>query len=212
MANREPIFTLSETLLATFGARAVSRKYPKNSLLLDEGDRSDALYLVRSGRVKVFVADENGRELVLTNIGPGEYFGEVALDGGPRSAAAVTLEPCTLLVIPGADVKRMLSANPEFALSLLFKLTHRIRTLTTAIKALALQDVYGRLARLLEELSTVKDGKTVVEGRLTHQAVAERIGASREMVSRLLKDLGRGGYISVQRNSIVINRKLPLEW
>ncbi len=90
-----PIFTLSESLLARVGTRAVVRKYPKNSVVLDEGDRSDSLYLVRAGRVKVYVADENGRELVLSIMGPGEYFGEVALDGGPRSAAAVTLEPCT---------------------------------------------------------------------------------------------------------------------
>ena len=100
----------------------IARKYPKNSVLLDEGDRTDVLYLVRTGRVKIFVADENGRELLLNVIGPGEYFGEIALDGGPRSAAAVTLEPCTLLVIPGADVKRLLKADPEFALSLIFKL------------------------------------------------------------------------------------------
>lgn len=208
----DPVFTLSEKLLAAVGARAVVRNYPKNSIVLDEGDRSDTLYLVRSGKVKVYVADEHGRELVLNVIGPGEYFGEIALDGGPRSAAAVTLEPCVLLGIPGADVKRMLAVDAEFALSLLFKLTDRIRALTDKVKALALQDVYGRLARLLSELSVQSDGASVIEGRLTHQAIAERIGASREMVSRLLKDLVAGGYLSIERRRIVVNRKLPLQW
>jgi CRP/FNR family cyclic AMP-dependent transcriptional regulator len=208
----DPVFTVSEKLLATVGARAVVRKYPRNSIVLDEGDRSDTLYLVRSGKVKVYVADEHGRELVLNVIGPGEYFGEIALDGGPRSAAAMTLEPCVLLVVPGADVKRMLAADAQFALSLLFKLTDRIRALTDKVKALALQDVYGRLARLLGELSVETDGANVIEGRLTHQAIAERIGASREMVSRLLKDLVDGGYLSIEKRRIVVNRKLPLQW
>jgi CRP/FNR family cyclic AMP-dependent transcriptional regulator len=208
----ESIFTLSESLLTAVGARAVVRKVPKNSVLIDEGDRSDSLYLIRSGRVKVFVADEHGRELVLSILGPEEYFGEIALDGGPRSAAAVTIEPCTLLVIPGADVKRLLAADPQFALSLLFKLTHRVRELTDRVKALALQDVYGRLARLIDELATEKNGKTVIEERLTQRDIAERIGSSREMVSRLLKDLVGGGYIAIEKNRMVVQRKLPLEW
>jgi len=208
----EPIFTLSESLLAGVGARAVVRKYPKNSIVLDEGDRSDSLYLIRSGRVKVYVADENGRELVLSILGPKEYFGEITLDGGLRSAAAVTLEPCALLVIPGAEVKRMLAADADFTLSLVFKLTHRIRALTDTVKALALQDVYARLARMLDERAVEMNGKRVIDERLTHQAIAERIGASREMVSRLLKDLVAGGYLTIEKKRIVLNRKLPLEW
>ncbi len=106
----------------------------------------------------------------------------------------------------------MLAADADFALSMLFKLTQRIRTLTDTVKALALQDVYARLARLLSELAAEKNGKLMIEERLTHQAIAERIGASREMVSRLLKDLVAGGYLTIERSRIVLNRKLPLEW
>ena len=136
----------------------------------------------------------------------------MVLDEGPRSASVMTLEPCKFLVISKAEVQQFLSKHPDFAMHLVRKLIHRVRVLTENVKSLALQDVYGRFARMLHELATERDGRLVFEEKLTQQDMASRIGASREMISRITKDLTTGGYISMDGKRIVINKKLPLEW
>ncbi|MDX1374025.1 MAG: Crp/Fnr family transcriptional regulator [Burkholderiales bacterium] len=207
------IFRLSDAELAAISANAVTRKHPKNTIVVSEGDSTDGLYIVLEGRVKVFVSDEDGHEVVLGTQGPGEYFGEVALlDAGPRSASVITLEPCRLLLVPKDDFRGFVESNPAFAFSLIGKLIARVRTLTDNVKSLALMDVYGRLARLLLELAEEREGALVIGERLTQQEIASRIGASREMVSRILKDLTTGGYISQSREGIVLHRKPPLHW
>jgi CRP/FNR family cyclic AMP-dependent transcriptional regulator len=203
---------LSGPEIAALADAAVVRTFPKNTIVVTEGERSDSLYVILSGRVKVFVADENGKELVLNVEGPGEYFGELALDEGPRTASVGTLEPCKLAVIPNEALRAFLAARPETALQLMRGLIGRVRHMTESIKDLALLDVYGRVAKLLLEVATEVDGRLIVEQRLTHQQIADRINASREMVSRILKDLTTGGYIGTEDGRIVIHRRPPRAW
>jgi len=212
-AKPAPLFQgLQDDQLRALSDHAVAKTFPKNTIIINEGDETDSLYVIVSGRVKIFLSNENGKEIILTTEGPGEYFGEMVLDEGPRSASVMTLEPCKFLVISKAEVQQFLSKHPDFAMHLVHKLIHRVRVLTENVKSLALQDVYGRFARMLHELATERDGKLVIAEKLTQQDMASRIGASREMISLIIKDLTTGGYVSVNRKKIVINKKLPLEW
>ena len=150
--------------------------------------------------------------MVLSTMGPGEYFGEMVLDEGPRSASVATLEPSRFLVVAKKDFRDFVASNPAFAQSLIDKLIRRVRALTESVKSLALMDVYGRVARLLLEMAEERDGGLAISQRLTQQDIANRIGASREMVSRILKDLSTGGYLTQSRNGIVLHRKPPAHW
>jgi len=194
------------------GPHAIARAYPKSTIIVSEGDRTDSLYIILEGRVKAFVSDDRGHEVVLSTQGPGEYFGEMVLDEGPRSASVMTLEPSRFLVVPKKDFRDFVARNPAFALSLLEKLIHRARALTESVKSLALMDVYGRVARLLLELAEERDGALVIGERLTQQEIASRVGASREMVSRILKDLTNGGYVAIERSRMVLTRRPPAHW
>jgi len=209
--SRSP-FAMSEAELQAVAPYGVERVYPKNVVLLSEGDRSDSFYVILAGRVKIYASDEEGHEVVFGTQGPGEYFGEMVLDGGVRSASVLTLEKSRFLVIPTPQLREMIAANPQFALNMMKKLITRVRALTASVKSLALMDVYGRVAHLLLELAEQKDDALVIDERLTQQEVASRVGASREMVGRILKDLSDGGYLSLQRNRIVINRRPPEHW
>ncbi|MBI3043632.1 MAG: Crp/Fnr family transcriptional regulator [Betaproteobacteria bacterium] len=204
---------LEESELRALSAHASIQTYPKHAVIVNEGDRSDLIFIIQSGRVKVFLHGKDGRELVLNVHGPGEYFGEMVLDEGPRSASVMTLEASKFLIIPKSDFRRFLSANPDFAMKLINRLVRRVRTLTENVGSLALLDVYGRVARLLLDLAVEQeDGRLVVRERLTQKDVADRVGASREMVSRIFKDLVTGGYIEVNDRRITINRNLPPRW
>jgi CRP/FNR family cyclic AMP-dependent transcriptional regulator len=208
-----PLFVeLSEPEIASLADAAIARTFPKNTIVVTEGERSDSLYVILSGRVKVFVSDEDGRDLVLNVMGPGEYFGELALDEGPRSASVATLEQSRMAVIPNDVLKAFLAAHPGAALPLIRVLIGRVRRSTDSLKNLAMLDVYGRVAKLLLELAREVDGKLVIEERLTQQDIGERVGASREMVSRILKDLAAGGYVSTEGGKFVIHRRPPRGW
>jgi CRP/FNR family cyclic AMP-dependent transcriptional regulator len=213
LANeRANVFTLSQDELNEISSHGVVRNYPKQAVILNEGDSSDSLYIVLDGRVKAFVADAAGHEVVLSTMGPGEYFGEMALDGRPRSASIMTLIPSRFLIVPGDEFREFLTRHPAFALSLVEKLIHKVRSLTESVKSLAFMDVYGRVARLLLELAEDRDGRLVIGERLTQQDIASRVGASREMVSRILKDLSLCGVITQSRAGIVLHRKPPARW
>ncbi len=207
-----PDEVLSEAELEAVARRAVTRTFPKNTVVVSEGDGTDSLYIIVSGRIRIFVSDEKGKEIVLGNAGPGEYFGEMVLDEGPRSASVMTLEPTRFLVVPKEDFMEFVAKSPEFSLHLIRKLIRRARALTNNVKSLALMDVYGRVARMLLELAVERDGALVIEGRPTQQEMANRVGASREMISRILTDLASGGYITVARDRITIARALPRAW
>ena len=207
-----PFADLDERALRELAPGGAVRAYAKSVVVVSEGDRSDSLYVVLSGRVKAFVSDENGREAVVNTIGVGDFFGELVLDGGPRAASIMTLEPCRLFVIPQVDVERLLTGHPVFARELLRKLIGKVRSLTGRVADLALKDVYGRLVRFLEQNAVLLEGRRVIPERLTQSDIAARIGGSREMVSRILKDLAEGGYVAIEAKRIVVLRDLPPHW
>jgi len=212
VAKAQRSYTLSDAELKAVGSHGVTRTYPKNTIIVSEGDKTDSLYIILEGRVKVFVSDGEGHDAVLSTQGPGEYFGEMVLDEGPRSASIITLEPSRFLVVPKSDFRDFIANNPAFALNLIEKLIGRARALTASVKSLALMDVYGRVARLLVEMAEESGGQLAISQRLTQQEIASRIGASREMVSRILKDLSTGGYLTQSRTGIVLHRKPPEHW
>ena len=204
---------LTEAELCALSVQGAVKSFPKHAVIVSEGDETDSLFVIVSGRVKVFLADEAGKEIVLGTQGPGEYFGEMALDGGARSASIMTLEPSRFIVVPRRKVREFLRTQPEFSARLVEKLIRRTRALTASVKNLALMDVYGRVARLLLELAEQDEGGTrVIREKLTQRDVANRVGASREMVSRILTDLAAGGYISVKQKHITVHKAPPRHW
>lgn len=206
---------LHDALLREIAGRGTLRSFAANTVLVTEGDESDALYILLEGRVKVYGAGVDGREIVYGIQVAGEYFGELTLDGGPRSASVMTLAPVRCVVVNGSEVRDFLAHHPDFALHLVKKLIALVRSSTEHVKSLALEDVYGRIARLLRTLaheSPEAGGLPMVPERLTQQDIAERVGASREMVSRIFKPLLEGGYVEQRRGRIVLLRKLPQRW
>jgi CRP/FNR family cyclic AMP-dependent transcriptional regulator len=203
---------LDETDLRALVPHGTVRSFAKNVILVSEGDATDSLYVMLSGRVKVFVSGEDGKELVVSTIGAGDYFGELVLDGGSRAASVITLEPCRLFVISHADVEGLLAGNPAFTRDLIRRLIGKVRSLTNKVTDLALKDIYGRFVSFVEDNSVEQDGRRVILERLTQHDIAARIGASREMVSRIVKDLIAGGYVSVDAKHITVHRKLPAKW
>lgn len=209
-----PIFAdLSEPDLSAISAHATTRSFPKNVVIINEGDRAHGLYLVLAGKVKVYLRDEHGREVILDTEGPGHYFGEIALlDDAPRSASVMTLEPSRFRIISSRQFRECVTTHPDVALNLIRHLTRKVRDLTENVRSLALRDVYGRIAKTLTDLAEKNGERWIVPEPLTHQDIASRIGASREMVSRVLKDLKTGGYIHVDKRRITITRALPAGW
>lgn len=188
------------------------RVYPKNTILIQEGDNSDQLYVVLSGKLRVFLADGKGNEITIDILGPDQYLGEMALEGEPRSASVMTMEPSRLSVIERSQFRQFFATNPEAAYWLYIALVRRARNLTRNIGGLALLDVYGRVARLLLDNATEESGCLVVGERITQQEIAKRVGASRETVSRILTDLREGNYIAIEDNRIRIQQPLPKRW
>lgn len=203
---------LSPDDLDAIRKHGIVRDYRPRTMLVTEGDETNALYIILEGRVRAYVSDANGREAVLSVMGPGEYFGEIAYDAGPRSASVVTLDACKLLVVPQAEFAEFVERNPAFATHFIHKLIAHIRALTQNVRSLALMDAYGRVARLLLDASVTREGEQCVPEKLTQAEIASRVGCSREMVSRIFKDLVQGHYISVEHDRIVIHRKPPAHW
>ena len=203
---------LEQEALRKVAASGVVRQFPKQAILINEGDVGDSLYVILAGRVKVYASNAAGREVVLNFHGPGEYVGEMSLDGAPRSASVITVEPTTCAIVNRAQFRDFLAANPDFAQHLIRTLIRRARSATENVKSLALSDVYGRLVRLVNALCVDVGGRLTVRERLTHQDIADRVGASRDMVGKLLKDLVAGGYLLVEDRQITILKKLPPGW
>jgi CRP/FNR family cyclic AMP-dependent transcriptional regulator len=218
MATREPpdpdrlIGDLPPALQA-LARRGTPRHYRRGAIILEEGTPGDALYLVLSGRVKAFSDDTRGRELIYGVYGPGDYFGEMALDGGPRSASVMAIETTLCTMIARQTLRDHIVEHPDFAFELIARVIRRARMATTNARNLALLDVYGRVVQLFDGLATEQpDGTRLVPERLTHADIAARVGCSREMVSRLLKDLERGDYIELRHGLIAIRGTLPARW
>lgn len=199
---------------AALAARGQRRHYRKGTLLIQEGDRGDAVYLIMNGRAKVFAVDEDDHEFTYVVLGPGDYFGEMSLDGGERSASVITMEPTECVVLGKADMQAHMAADPGFAFELLTTVIRRAREATRVARSLALGGgVYGRLARFLDDIAKPQpDGTRLIEEILTQKDIAGRIGSSREMVSRLMKDLKDGGYIASRGRQLLLLKKLPKKW
>ncbi|MBT3012536.1 MAG: Crp/Fnr family transcriptional regulator [Candidatus Thiodiazotropha sp. (ex Lucina aurantia)] len=199
--------------LALIEQRMVRRTYPRNTIILSEGDNSDSLYVILSGRVKVYLNDENGKEAIINYQEAGEYFGELSLiDDYKRSASIMTMVKSTMAIMSKQAFHQVMKSNPDIAIHLLKDMVHRVRTLTNEVKSLALSDVYGRLSKTLLSMAIERDGIMVIEGHVTQQELANRIGASREMVCRIFKDLVKGGYITTGSNQFTINKQLPARY
>ena len=193
--------------------RGTLRRYARNTVIADEGEQGDSLFIVVEGRVKLFSNDAAGHEITYETVSPGDYFGESCLDAGPRLASAMTLEPTACSVVGRAALRQHLLDDPAHALDFILHLLRRGRTLATKARELALKDVYGRVVSTLEgHLGPARPEAPITLSPITHQTIASRIGASREMVSRLLKDLERGGYVELGVRQITLMRKLPARW
>ena len=207
-----PFFTqLSDRELDVVRAVATEKTYPKNAVVLTEGEMGDSLYMIQSGKVKVFIGDEDGREIILKILGPGDFFGEMSMiDKQPRSASVTTIEASTFLVLTHTMFEKCVEDAPRIGNMVMRILAQRVREADRKIGTLALMDVYGRVASTLLELSVYNNGKLMVGEKLSQQDLANMVGASREMVNRILKDLSERGFISIESKSItIINRELP---
>lgn len=194
-----------------FGELLREKSYPKGSVILFEDDPGDALFIVRTGGVKVVLVAEDGREVILGMLGVGEHFGELSLiDDQPRSAHVIAMEESSLLVLRRDDFRRRVEANPSVAWSLLTELSHRLRRADGKIGSLVLLDVPGRIARLLLDSATAGE-HDLVDRPLTHQTIAHLIGASRETVSRAMRSFHDSGWIATERRRIRLTDRPALE-
>jgi CRP/FNR family cyclic AMP-dependent transcriptional regulator len=201
------------TLLSELALRGELRNFSRNEMLIIEGAASDSLYILMVGQLKVFTRDDKGRELIYGILEPGEFFGEMFLDGGARSASVKANVESQCAVIHHSVVRSFMSSYPEFAECLMMKLTERLRHATQQIKSLGLNDVYQRTITLLNEVALYEEGVRVIPTTLTQQEIADRVGATREMVNHILGDLIRGGFLSKEKNRrMVIIKDLPKHW
>jgi CRP-like cAMP-binding protein len=203
--RRVPLFeSLSEADLQSFAELVRERSYPRGSVIVFEEDPGDALYVVAAGQVKVVLVAEDGREVILSVLGPGSFFGEMAiLDEGPRSAHVIAMEESNLLILRRDDFHARLRAMPEVAISLLKEISRRLRRADEKIGSLVLLDVNGRLAHLLLRLADEERGDRITR-RLTHHTIAQMIGSSRETVSRAMRALVGRNVIEVTRTAILL--------
>lgn len=202
-----PLFaTLGDKDLSQLVAVAIVKSFPKDAVIIQEGDESDSIYLINSGKVKALISDAEGHEIILSLLGPGEHFGEMSLiDERPRSATVVSMEPVHFTVITKLDFDHILAHNPSIANLIMIGLVQRLRNANLKIEGLALMDVYGRVARTLLQLAQQENGEMIVSQKLSQQDIADMAGASREMVSRTLKDLAMNGYIRLEGKKIIVS-------
>jgi CRP/FNR family cyclic AMP-dependent transcriptional regulator len=210
-----PFFTdIPDDVLAALASSAVRRTFPKNAVIITEGDESGPLFIILSGKVRVYLSNEDGKMVTLSDQREGSYFGELSLlDDQPRSASVMTVEPTVCALIPKQAFHAWLKEHPDdAALGLMRGLTRRIRVLTENVRGLALSDVYGRLVRILTGLAEADGDGLAIKDKISHQELANMVGSSREMVSKLMKDLSSGGFISTEGRRIRILKKLPASW
>ena len=215
MLRRVPIFAkLDDQALSDLSSRCRRMTFKKNAVLMTEGEPGESLFMIESGSAKVFVSDEDGHELVLFVESPGSHIGEIALlDDEPRSASVVTLESTVVVSISKPDFLRSVEAHPLILISIVRELTRRLRRATDDIRSLALDNVYRRLADKLMQLAVEgDDGELVMPKPFSHQELGSMIGASREMVGKIMKELRKGGYVEVCNRRMHIVKKLPRDW
>ncbi len=210
--RRVPLFAeLSEAEIARLGDIARDRSYPKNSVILFEDDPGDSLYVVVTGLVKVVLIGEDGREVILSVLKEGDFFGEMSLiDDQPRSAHVIAMEDSNLVVLRREDFQHRLREAPSISLGMLRALSRRLREADEKIGGLVLLDVNGRVAKLLLTMADENDGVHITR-RVTHHTIAQMVGSSRETVSRTMRDLAERGLIEVTRKVITIRNRPALQ-
>ena len=212
-ADQEKLIAALSPVLRPLALKGAIRSYRKNSVIINEGEVGDSLFVLLQGKVKVYSTDADGREITFNVVEQGDYFAEMWLDGGPRSASIMTLEPSVCSVVGRTALREHLAQEPDFALDLIAQVIRRARAATETARNMALLDVYGRVVVNLEgQRGAAKAGAPIELTQITHQNIANRVGASREMVSRLLKDLEKGGYIELGVKRITLKKKLPTRW
>ncbi len=206
-----PLFSdLSDEDLSDIEKIVKKKKYTKNEIILYQFDPGDSLYIISRGKVKVVLFSKDGKEVLLSNLGPGEFFGEMSLlDGLPRSASVVAIEDSEVIIVNRRDFLELIRNHPEIAMRILTEMSKRLRSADQKIGSLILMDVYGRVARVLVELAE-KEGKRinndiVIETKLRQQDIANMVGASRETISRVLKDFVQNGFITIDGKKIIIH-------
>ncbi|MBY0265630.1 MAG: cyclic nucleotide-binding domain-containing protein [Burkholderiales bacterium] len=205
LKNVPLLSSFSDQQIAALSPCVQHRSYPRGSSILRAGEETDALYIIMSGRVKVLIPDEQGSEVILTMLGAQDYVGEMGLlDDLPSSATVETIEPCEMLRIPRTAFLTCVEGNGEVAMLLLRNLVKRLRDADRKIESLALIDVYGRVARLIIDMAEQTDGAWIVQRAPAKQEIARMIGASREMVSRVIKDLQEKQLIRTDKRKIIV--------
>jgi len=202
---------LSDALRALADS-GVRRHYARRTRFISEGDDGHAIYIILSGQVKVFTSDLDGKEFLFGTYGPGTILGEMALDGQTRSASVAALTDVQCAVVPVEVLRQRVAEDAAFALELIRTLIQRSRNTTTYARRLALNSAYQRLVALLNELAVERDGLRVIPEALSQQAIGERIGTSRDMVSKLFKELVKGEYLRHENKQITLLRILPAKW
>lgn len=188
------------------------RRYKARTVIMEKGDAASALYVILEGGIRIFAQGEEDKEVTLNELGPGQYFGELALiTDQPRCASAMTTSDARLLAVSKAQFTEFLATTPEAAPRMIQYLAEKVRELTQDVERLALQDVYGRVVSILNERAEEIDGR-LITGPITQQELANLVGASREMISRIFKELKSGNYISLEGKRIVLKRELPARW
>jgi len=213
LANFDLFNQLDESEIKNILAHIHSRTFRKNTQIITEGDDSHSLYFLLEGKAKVYLNDDSGKEIIINMHKPGEFFGELGLlKSIPRTASIMTVVESKIGVMQEADFKRCLASFPDFALALIENLSSRLIDATETIRKLGLMDVYQRIAVTFLSLSEQRGDVRVIPEKLTQQNIANRVGASREMVARILKDLRAGGYITQDSSGITIHKMLPHSW
>jgi CRP/FNR family transcriptional regulator, cyclic AMP receptor protein len=204
---------LSDEVLIALAERAKSAKYPKQAMIVSEGDETCSLYIILSGKVRIFSSDDKSKEVTLLIQEPGSYFGEIALlSDEPRSASAITLEKTVCAIISKSDFINWLMNYPEVAVTLLGVLSEKIRQLTDKLREMALSNVYERTVKALQGLAVVEGNVSVIHNRPTQQELASMVGASREMINKVMHELTKGGYVVIEDKTLIINKKPPSSW
>ncbi|MET0580669.1 MAG: Crp/Fnr family transcriptional regulator [Pseudoxanthomonas sp.] len=205
--------TLSQELLSQLALCGDAKWFARNELLIEEGGVSDALYVLVTGQLKVFTQDSKGRELVYNILQPGEFFGELFLDGGPRSASVKAVCDSQCIVVDQTTIRGFMKTYPEFAERLVHALIARLRHATQLSKSLGLHGVYQRTVDLLNEIAFTEGDMRVVPTDMTQQEIADRVGATREMINHILRDLVRGGFLARDdKRRLVFSKMLPKRW
>jgi CRP/FNR family transcriptional regulator, cyclic AMP receptor protein len=212
LIRRVPLFsTLTQAQAEAVAAAVVKQRFKRGECIVEQGKKSNLLAIVLTGRARVVTADARGREVILATMNPGDYIGEMSLiDNQPHSASVRAEVQTDVLILGGVEFARCLPENTSMAYAIMKGLVQRLRHADRKIESLALMDVYGRVARaLLEFAKPDKDGQLVIRDRVSRQDVAKMIGASREMVSRVMKDLEERGFIELlEDGGTVIKERL----